>query len=286
MKFTTALAPLTIVAVTLAACGVSTDRPPEGVELPAPADEVEVDPGPGSDAPVGTVTPPPVTPAGAIERADHLIPGFVTIAGWVDDGTGTDSTEVTAWLDLEPVVTVTATDTWSRSAVGASGIRFAVDLPVPAGPHVVCVTTASDATPLHCVELSDQPPAEGVDDGTVLLTAVTPNPFGSVTVRGVITDSDGIVPITIAIDTAGAPAGSTPVTNQAFQFQIDDLAAGTHAVCPAPSGITVRERVTATAAADGCGTIVIGDLYIGTTGRTSSIEAVAPPRSSAVPDGA
>jgi hypothetical protein len=277
VRFTTTLAPLTIVAVTLAACGVSKDRSLEGVELPAASEGVEVDPDTHSDAPVGTVTPPPVTPTGTIARADHLIPGFVTISGWVDDGIGTDSIEVTAWLDLEPVVTVPATETWSRSTNEAPGVRFAVDLPVPAGPHVVCVTAEPDATPLDCVQLAEQPTVEEIGDGTVLLTAVTPDPFGSVMVRGVVADFDDVVATTIDVDIGGDPTGSTPVTNQAFRFRIDGLATGMYAVCAAPAGITVRERMTEPAAADGCGSIVIGELHVGTTGLTSSIEAVAPP---------
>lgn len=299
MKAKVWMAPLAILAVTLASCGVASDPTFEGRELPAPSGTIED--GANSDTgdtgeTVETVPTEPARPVGAIERTDVLVPGFVTITGWANDGVDSGPIAVTAWLDLEPVHTVLATDPSSPSAAGSTRSGFAFDVPVPAGAHTVCVTVAPhDTVPVDCVEvegMDDTAVADtGVadtavaDDGSVLLTAVTPDADRSVTIRGVITGADaGAVSmldvrsdVGVVTDAGNVEVDSVEVDHQAFRFDVSELEDGTWSVCADRSGISVQERRPTPAAADGCGTIVIGDLNVGTTGRTVGVRVVAPP---------
>ena len=289
MRISLAMVPVGVAAITFAACAVASD--PEwdrtGVELPAAPPPVEVQPGsaPTPNSPDAPTTP--ASPAGAIERADALVPGFVTITGWADDMTGTGPTEVTAWLDLEPVGSVPATGRWPSESGEWVEAGFAFDLPVPTGTHVVCVTTAPDVfDPLDCVELDVAPVSQPLDDPELSLTALTPTPDGSVTVRGVAPDRDGDGPTRVAVSSdtgqvtavdSDIPVALVDVTNQAFRFEVGDLDDGTWAVCTDGARVSIRERAPAPAAADGCATVVIGDLNVGTTGSVLRVDAVAPP---------
>ncbi len=295
MKISMVMAPVAAVAITLAACGVASDPESDqvGVQLPAasPQTDAQTDTGAGTGtAPEQDPTDAPATPgvpAGVIERADVLVPGFVTVTGWADDMTGTGPTEVTAWLDLEPIGSVLATDSWSSESGGRVDAGFAFDLPVPPGTHVICVTTAPDVfEPLDCVELDVAAAGQSLDESGLFLTALTPTPDGSVAIRGVAPDraDGGPIRVEVSSDTGQATAvdSSTPVTqvdvvNQAFRFEVGDLDRGTWAVCAAGDRVSIRQRVPTPSAADGCGTVVIGDLHVGTTGRVLRIEAVAPP---------
>lgn len=308
MRMSAALAPLAVVAVTFAACGVASD--PEGVQLPPPTDTIgagspdggsgaantttdPADPGaadqPGTDQPTGDQpgTPPAAaTPVGAIERADVLVPGFVTVAGWANDMAGTGPTPVTAWLDLDPVATVRAGDPWSSAAPESIASGFAFDLAVPPGDHVVCVTIAPDRyEPLDCIEIAGPAAVAPVDYRTVYLTALTPNADGRVTVRGVDNQADPDVPSQLPVASSRgivtAAGGDQPiaeidVVGQAFRFDVADLGPGAWAVCAAPEGVTVERRVPAPSAADGCGTIVVGDTHVGTTGLVIAVQPVGP----------
>jgi hypothetical protein len=290
MRVSWALVPVAAVAITIAACGVASGPESDrvGVELPA-APPVEIGPGSPSATPQATPTTPtpPAIPVGAIERADALVPGFVTITGWADDMTGTGPTEVTAWLGLEPVDSTLASDRWSTQSGDWVDAGFAFDLPVPPGAHVVCVTTTPAAfEPLDCVELDIASGWQPIDDRGLYLTALTPTPDGSVTVRGVAPGRavEGPARIEVSSDSGRLTAANSDtsvtavdVVNQSFRFEVADLAPGTWAVCASGERVSIRPRAPTPSAADGCGTVVIGDLNVGTTGSVFRIDAVAPP---------
>ncbi len=224
-------------------------------------------------ATVPTVTAPPV---GVIERAAVTAPGYVTVSGWIQTSEPNAGFAVTAWVDGVPVASVLADHADETTTIGTTESDFAFDLPLSAGDHVACVTpaTAPDE-PLDCIDLEVAPPAETVEDGTILLTAVRPDPTGSVDVRGVVTGSmaPDQVEITTRTDLMAATA-RVAVIDGGFRFELDGLADGTYRLCPTTTGITID--TDAVGESTTCGTAVIGALSVGTTGRAAGIEAVAP----------
>jgi hypothetical protein len=295
------MVPLAVGAVALASCGVSPGPRLDGTELPPVETVIEADPGTG---PVGTTVPAsptdadPAAPSGAvgqIERVDVIVPGFVTVTGWATDTSSAAPMSVTAWLDLEQMHTVVADEPSSASAAGSTHAGFAFDLPIGADPAVVCVTIAPDgAAPFDCVDVAgramddteDDADADTEIDPGVSLTAVTPDASGSVAIRGVVTGPADRTPPTVTVaSTTGTitdvgsddPVTQVAVAHQAFRFEVYDLADGTWSVCAEPFVVSLQERRPSPAAADGCGTIVIGDRNIGTTGRAVIVDAVGPP---------
>lgn len=289
MKVTFRSAPLVIVAVTLASCGAGSDPPPVGEELPpvseTDADARTVEPT-SPDAPAAASVES-ADPIGAIERLDVLVPGFVTVTGWADDPNTGEPTLVTAWLDFEPVHTVLATDPSSPAIAGSSNSGFAFDLPVTDPTATLCVTVGPvDAPPIDCAEVGGRPTTTEIDDGTIVLTAITPHSDGSVTIRGVISGPAGSAPAALDVRTTSGvvldigsddPVTQVAVAHQAFRFEVYDLDDGTWSVCAEPFVVSLQERRPSPAAADGCGTVVIGDRNIGSTGRAGVVDAVGPP---------
>lgn len=265
---------LAITALLAAACGVSPDATanrsldlgPDTVTLPpveATDDTVAPDSTPPVTAPSGTDAPI----VGTIEQTTVTAPGYVTVSGWAQASGSGAPIELIAWLDGAPVATV-LTD----------GAGFVVDVAVAPGDHAVCVTTTGTDLPLDCIDLDVEPAAETVDDGTVLLTAVDPDPDGSVAVRGVITGPDHPAWIDVWIDVTAPHDRSTTtqlaVDRGTFRFDVDGLADGTYTLCPTASGVTITtDPVEAPAP---CGTAVVGPVSIGTTGRATGIRTVAP----------
>lgn len=295
MKISRVMVPLGAAAIMFAACGVASGpaADQDGVQLPAATPPAETGaetgppraPEPGREPAAPPADPP--GPVGVIERADVLVPGFVTITGWADVTAETGSAEVNAWLDLEPVGSVMATDPWSSESGERIDAGFAFDLPVQAGTRVICITTAPDVfEPLDCVELDVATTWQSPDDEELYLTALTPIPDGSVRIRGVAParDGDGPTRVDVSSDTGRVTTvdddtvvTQVDVTDQSFRFEVGDLDAGTWAVCVEGALVSIRERIPTPSAADGCGTVVIGELHVGTTGRVLRIDAVAPP---------
>lgn len=295
MKATIRMVPLAVLAITFASCGVVTNgtfnadgRPtPTGTIDPVPSPESPTLPGTGDSAGDGADDTP--APIGKIDDVDVVIPGFATVTGWADNGDDANPTAVTAWLDGAPMATTIAS--YHAPQAPTSGGGFAFDLPVAEGTHSICVmVTSNPASPIDCVDFDSAGGTGTIDSGSVYLTAVTPDREGSVTVRGVMTGSDGSAPPTLGVRSdAGvvtAMASDDPVTrveivHQSFRFRVDQLDVGTWSICPTPWEITVQERALTPAAGDGCGTVVIGEsvaggLHIGTTGRAIDVSVVAP----------
>ena len=298
---------IAITALLATSCGVSAGptldggaRNAEPVTLPpvaAPVITAPTDTLPPVAAPTDAPTPvtlPPVTlpPVGAIEKATTTAPGFITLSGWARDSGTADPVAVVAWVDGVRAGTTIAADPHDSATVAASDTGFVLDLAIPTGEHAVCVTASTNATtPLDCIDLKVQPAAEAIADGTILLTAVVPDPAGSVAVRGVIAGSNppATVAVTTDVDTVTTSLVDVPVTDSgieigvvdgSFRFELQGLTDGTYRLCPTPSGVTVsgvtvEARSTASTAGP-CGTAIVGPLSIGTTGRAVGIDAVAP----------
>ncbi len=295
-------------ALVTASCGVSPDptldgaRGAEPVTLPPVAAPFENVP-PTTERPITTspvtaspvtaspVTAPPVTaPTGVIEQATETAPGFTTVSGWAQGSEPADPIAVTAWVDGIRAGTAIAADRYESATAGTVDTGFVFDLAIPAGDHTVCVTAPTAATaPLDCIDLAVGPTVEVVDDGTILLTAVVPDPDGSVEVRGVITGSN--LPESVLVTTdigvvttqVGQESGADlpiRVADGSFRFELDGLPDATYRLCPTPSGVTVSavtvETNPSASTTTPCGTAIVGPLSIGTTGRAAAIEAVAP----------
>ena len=186
-------------------------------------------------------------------------PGYVTISGWA--------------YGSEPEV---ALDAWLDGTIADTSLAeptFAFDLPVPAGAHVACVTpsAATLEAALDCVEFDMAPAAEAIEDGTILLTAVEPDPTGTITVRGVITGSNPPEWIDVTADTATQRVAAG---DGAFRFDVQGLADDTYHICPNPAGITIATDPIDSSTT--CATAIVGPLSIGTTGRAAAIEPIAP----------
>ena len=117
----------------------------------------------------------------------------------------------------------------------------------------------------------------------MLLTALTPVADGRVTVRGVDTAVASRTPSVLDVTSTGGvvsavgsdePISQLDVVDQAFRFELDGLDPGAWSVCADSSGVTVQRRVPTPAGADGCGTIVVGDLNVGTTGLVVGVDPV------------
>ena len=249
---------------------------------------------PPVDAPLGTLPPDTAAPdtapldtaaqpLGEIEQATATAPGFTTLSGWARDSESADPIVVTAWVDGVEAGTATAAEPRDTATIAASDIGFVFDLPIPVGEHVVCVTASADpSTALDCIDLEVEPTVETIADGTIFLTAVVPDPAGSVDVRGVITGSDppASVDVTSDVGVVTTHLGSAPVTDAAvvdgsFRFELQGLVDGTYRLCPTSSGVTVGAGPTQPTTTP-CGTAIIGPLSIGTTGRVAGSEPVAP----------
>lgn len=269
--FTKVLTALT--ALVVASCGVSADPAFNGsagnadtVTLPPVA--LPIDALPPDAAPPATPPNDTVATDGAIELATVTAPGYVTLTGWAQGSEFNARVALTAWLDGAPVGTALAEPT-----ADAVEQRFAFDLPVAPGEHVACVapSTTSLETPLDCVELEMEPPAEPVEDGTILLTAVGPDPAGTIAVRGVITGSNHPERIDVTTETA---TRRVDVDDGTFRFDLQGLEDGTYHICPNDFGITIGDDPVDRSTT--CATAIVGPLGIGTTGRAATIDSVAP----------
>ncbi len=259
--FTKVLIALTTLVV--ASCGVSADPPLE--DSTRNADTVTLPP---VALPGDTLSPgaaPPIV--GEIERAAVTAPGYATISGWVHGPDGPIA--LTATVDDVRVRNALA-DSATTAGAGSSGFVF--DLALTAGDHLVCVAPATTPTaPLDCDEIAMEAAAETIDDGTVLLTAVDPDPTGTIAVRGVITGPTPHEWITVTTETATLRVAAD---DGAFRFDLPGLADGTYHLCPNPFGVTIGTDPADPSTT--CATAVIGPLSIGTTGRAATIDSVAP----------
>ena len=273
--FTKVLTALT--ALVVASCGVSTDPALDGnarnadtVTLPPvalPIDASPPDAAPTGTPRAGTVATETAPTVGAIEQATVTAPGYVTISGWVQGPD--DPIALTVWVDDAPVCTASADP---PETAGAGSSSFVFDLALAAGDHVVCVTPATSLeTRLDCVELEMEAAAETIEDGTILLTAVDPDPAGTITVRGVITGSNHPESIDVITDTATRPVD---IDDGAFRFDMQGLADGNYHLCPNPVGVTIGTEPADPSTT--CATAIVGPLNIGTTGRAATIDSVAP----------
>ena len=269
--FTKVLIALT--ALVVGSCGVSADPALDGnarnadtVTLPPVAPPIET---PSPDTPpTDTVVIESVATVGDIERAAVATPGYVTLTGWAHGSEFGTRVALTAWLDGAPVGTAFAEPT-----TDAAEPRFAFDLPVAPGEHTACVTpsAASLETPLDCEEFEIEPAAETIEDGTILLTAVDPDPAGTIAVRGVITGPNHPEWVVVTTDTA---TRRVDVDDGAFRFDMQGLANGTYHLCPNPFGVTIGTDPADPSTT--CATAIVGPLSIGTTGRAATIDSVAP----------
>ncbi len=269
-------------ALVVASCGASTDPafgesarnadtvtlPPVALPIePLPADTLPADTLPADTLPADTPPTDTVAIAGAIERATVTAPGYVTISGWAHGSELSTRVALTAWLDGAPVGTALVEPT-----TDAAEPRFAFDLPAAPGDHVACVTPATAPTAsLDCRDLEMQEAAETIEDGTILLTAVDPDPTGTIAVRGVITGPahPDWVEVTTETDTLRVAA-----EDGAFRFDLQGLADGTYHLCPNPFGVTIGTNPVDPSTT--CATAIVGPLSIGTTGRAATIDSVAP----------
>ncbi len=266
--FTKVLIALT--ALVVASCGVSTDPALDGnarnadtVTLPPVALPIDTQPRPPPGPQRRTETA-----VGEIEQATVTAPGYVTISGWAHGSEFGTRVALTAWLDGAPVGTAFAEPT-----TDAAEPRFAFDLPVVPGEHTACVTpsAASLETPLDCEEFEIEPAAETIEDGTILLTAVDPDPAGTIAVRGVITGPNHPEWVEVTTETATL---RVDVDDGAFRFDLQGLADGTYHLCPNPFGVTIGTDPADPSTT--CATAIVGPLSIGTTGRAATIDSVAP----------
>jgi hypothetical protein len=284
MTVTFAKALIALTALVVASCGVSVGptldegaRNADTVTLPPAAPTIDTVPPtdtvppvapPADTDPPDTATIDTVPTVGAIERTTVTAPGYVAISGWAQGSEPNAPVALTAWLDGTAIGTG-----FAEPMPDAAAPRFVFDLRVAPGGHVACVTPATTSldTPLDCVDLDMEPAAEMIVDGTILLTAVEPDPIGSISVRGVITGSEHPEWIDVTTETA---TRRVDVDDGAFRFDLQGLADSTYHLCPNPFGVTIG-----TGPADPsttCGTAIVGPLSIGTTGRAATIDSVAP----------
>ena len=271
--------------LTFASCGGTTHE----------VTDREIHPSPPTD-PTEEITEETADPShtvnriGAIEKAHEVIPGFITMTGWVNDPSGEDSVAITVHLNGDQIATLDANEQWVEGYEEKPGYGFALDFPITEGSHEVCITSAPEAAALDCIEVEVQPADGRTVPGPVVLTAITPDRFGAVFIRGVITEVAERTPSQIQVVTtvgsliatdSTSPTGSVNIVGQAFQFQLLDLDEGRYAICPSPTRIRIYPRQLAPEDADGCGTVVIGGahgrLNIATTGLALGTTAVGPP---------
>jgi hypothetical protein len=222
-----------------------------------------------------------------IENAVTLAPGFVTISGFAGQTTETQPIEVTAWVDGVAAGSALAIDRHLSETgdVGHSG--FVIDLAVAEGTHLACIAPSMRGPDEgDCIDVEVEPVDIEVDDVGIVLTGVTPDPTGVVDVRGVIAGSmeQGIAAITVSTDVgvvtahgADEPVTRLEVNERTFRLELQDLQDGAYLICPGLSGLTVAARGATPDTTQACGTVIVGAISIGTTGRPVLIEPVSPP---------
>ena len=280
---------IALTALLAAACGVSPDpaldEGADTVVLPpvaTPADTAPTATEPTVTTPAETVPAVTVPTAAAIERATVTAPGYTTIAGWAQGSEPSAQIALAVWVDGVLAGTVLTDDPVGSDTTDAS---FVLDLALIPGGHEVCVTSAptaaAPAAPLDCKRIDVEPNAEIVDDGTILITAVHPDPTGSVRVRGVITGANhpDWVDVATNVGRVATPDGGTStaqvaIIDGAFRFELQGLSDGTYQVCT--QGLTVDIATRSDDSTAKCATAIVGPLSIGTTGRAIGIDAVAP----------
>jgi hypothetical protein len=289
-----ATASVAIMALLGAACGEDPGRvTTAGESAPAPATAVAttttVVPASEPSPTRGTPRPPlDRPPTGGIEAVGAPAPGYLQVRGWARDP-DTGPVAVTLDVDDTPAAEVTADERRLDASGEFSDDGFSVDLAADVGVHVVCATAPAEGgeVRLGCVDAEVSDVASSVDRREIRLTAVRPAAEGAIEVRGVLVGPGRRATSTIAVTThegavaadALAAPGRVAVDDGTVRFTVDGLSPGTHLVCPvAAEAIEVvapRPDVDV-GVGTGCGSAVIGDPAVGTTGRPASSTVVAP----------
>ena len=227
---------------------------------------------------------PAVEPAGHLESVTAVAPGIVRAVGWVVDPELSGPSEVT--LTLNGQFALRRRAELVRPELGRffgrdPRLGFVLDLPVPSGRHRICATALNvgwgSHRPAGCGDV-DVPAAPVDRRPSGEIREVVPGP-GSVRIRGVVSDPDGM-PGSVRVAATGGTAVLALVTAGSFDATLSGLPPGPVRICVtvvdvpgAPGTVVVTgDRILP------CATAVIGEVIgVGSGGSPSSTRVVGPP---------
>ena len=225
------------------------------------------------------------SPRGNLETATAAAPLTVTASGWVYDPNTPDPVDVVVTIDGELAARTTADG--RRPDVGASHGRpnsgFHTEVTTLPGSHQVCVAAfnVGFGAPrlLGCrdVVVAD---TESDHRPTGHLVEVTPTGADSVRVEGVASDPDGVAGLQVRLTVDPGSAGETSVlldvAGGTFATELSGLSEGLHSLCP--TGLDIDGGVGVRGERDFvCGSVVLGEVAVGTGGAAGDASWVAPP---------
>jgi hypothetical protein len=224
------------------------------------------------------VTVPDLNPFGVLESVAVSGDRRVRVTGFALDRDTTAPIDVGVLLDGSPVVVEPAA--LPRADIAAafgngSAHGFWIDLPAAPGRHQICVIASNvgwgSPTWLGCrtVTVPASPP-DHRPTGSV--TGVVPVVPDGVRVTGVATDPDTTGPVSVRVVVDDGPSRVVSTSGGGFDTTIRGLAGGRHEVCVTALDIA---DTSGTYSLQGdrswpCGTVILGDVAVGSSGAPST----------------
>lgn len=228
------------------------------------------------------------SPIGRLETVASPSPRTITVSGWAFDPSTPASAEVAVTVDGQSAARLTANA--SRPDVAKSHNRsrsgFITSVAATPGRHQVCVGVFNvgfgEPRLLGCRDVTvAESTADRRPNG--YLDLVRPTGADSVLVQGVAQDPDGAAGLQVRLDvdpgTAGARSVVVDVIAGRFAAAVQGLDPGLHTLCPVGLDVDGHLGVRGDRAFI-CGSVVLGDLGVGTGGAARNPVWVAPPPSS------